>query len=118
MARLWSVGPRLLLTGDPPSWPQPRHLRGTSLGHPSPWPGAALDPFSAEQPEWLSHPPLLWTTLGGGEGSGHHSQESGQSLFGLHTTFSNLTNSFSIVYVGQELGQFFPAMLRDVCSCV
>ena len=35
-----------------------------------------------------------------------------------HTTFSNPTNSFSVLCVGQELGQSFPAMLRDVCSCV
>ena len=46
MARHWSVGPRLLLTGDPPSWPQPRHLGGTSLGHPSPWPGHTSTPQS------------------------------------------------------------------------
>ena len=28
------------------------------------------------------------------------------------------TKSFSVVCVGEELGQSSPAMLKDVCSCV
>ena len=84
-------------------------------------------PFHELEKKMATHSSVLaWRIPGTGElnifrGTHYSKVLNSPSPFSLqhsHSAFSNLTNSFSVVCVGQELGQSFPEMLRDVCSCV